>query len=372
MRSKRLFRLLSAGVLVAALPVAALAADEAPPPPAAETYPYIDGELGLEVGVDHVFDSDDDGAEITDLFFEGELAVKFGLTPIFSVNLGVTAESVLDPEPFEDRAFRDIGAYVDTLNLAAELGAFTIFGGKFGPGFGTAWDVTPGIYGADFAEDYEITEQIGVGAAYTFDAGDMGKHTLGANVFFADTSFLSDSLFTSRGRLSRGDGGLTNTGELNNVSVTLDGEAIAALPGLTYHLGYRHLSSDFEDETDEDGYVAGLTHTTEMANGVTLGLTGEIAYFSDFAGSRGDDAVYTTAGLSIAREPWHGELAGTVRKLDFGADDDFTDYLVQVSAGYEFENGIDISLGYANVRAEDVDAHVVGVRLSKAFAFSTR
>lgn len=70
--------------------------------------------------------------------------------------------------------------------------------------------------------------------------------TLGANLFTADTTFLSDSIFTSRGRLARADGGATNTGRLDNFSFTIDGEEIAALPDFSWHLGYRHLQPGSE------------------------------------------------------------------------------------------------------------------------------
>lgn len=135
------------------------AADEAAAP-AEEIFPYVELELETTLGDDFTFRSNDPGAEINDLFPEAALAVKIGLTPIFSINAGLTLEPVRDPEPFEDRVFRDIGLYVDTLNLQADVDNLSLVAGKFGPGFGRAWDNTPGIYGTSFAEDYELSEQI--------------------------------------------------------------------------------------------------------------------------------------------------------------------------------------------------------------------
>jgi hypothetical protein len=278
---------------------------------------------------------------------------------------------VRDIEPFSDRTFGDIGLYVDTLDLEAAVGQATLLAGKFGPSFGTAWDITPGIYGTDFAEDYELSEQIGFGAAYAFDMGDAGTHTLSGAVFFADTTVLSDSVFTRRGRLSVDDGGVGNTERLDNVALALDGADIAALPGFSYNLGYRHLSAGVSEDADEDGFVFGLAKETAFANGVVLGLTGEIAYFSNAGGVAGDDATYGTAGLSLARGPWHGELAGAVRRLDFDGGS-LDDRLVQVSAGYTFDNGFDLSAGYAHVRVEESDYDVFGLRLAKSLDFSTR
>lgn len=343
-------------------------APEAAPP---ETYPYIEGELELELGNDFVFRSTDDGNEINDLFLEGTLGLKIGLTPIFSVNAGLKLEPVEDPQPFEDRHFGDIGLFVETLNLQADIGPASISAGKIGPGFGKAWDVTPGIFGTDLAEDYELSEQVGFSAAYRLETAAMGAHTLGGHVFFADTSALSDSIFTSRGRLSRSDGGAGNTGRLDNVSLTLDGEDMPGLPGFTYTLGYRHLSAGIGDAFDENGFVAGASKETALSSGLVVGLIGELAYFSHHGGTE-DDAVYATSGVSLVSGPWHGELAASLRRFDFAGGGSQSDHLVQVSGGYEFDNGLDLSLGYGLTRDGGTDSHVIGLRLARSFAFSTR
>lgn len=373
--TNRISTLLASALVLGLTAAPAFAADPAAveaPAEAPARYPYVEGTLDLELGDDWVFRSDDPANEINDLYFTGGLGLKFVLTPVFSINAGLTLEAVADPLPFEDRFLGDLGLYVDTLNLQADLGSFTFLAGKFGPGFGTAWDNTPGVFGTVFAEDYELAEQLGFGAAYTFDAGDGGKHTLGANIFYADNTFLSDSVFTRRGRNVVANGGAGNTGALDNVSVTLDGAEIAALPGFSYHLGYRHLSAGIAETADENGFVAGIARETEVSSGLVVTATAELAYFSDAAGVAGDDALYATAGLQLKRGPWHGELAGTLRSIDFAGPTRDRDHIAQASVGYEFENGIDISGGYAHVREAAVDRHVLGLRLTKSFEFSTK
>ena len=349
---------------------AATAADFAESQAEPAAYPYVEGAGEITIGDDFVVSSDDPAGEVNDLFFEGELGPKVFLTPLAAINFGITAESVEDPAPFEDRAFGDIGLYVDTLNLELSNGTTTFLAGKFGAGFGTAWDVTPGVYGTDFAEDYELSEQLGFGLSHAFATG-FGTHTLGANVFAADTSVLSESAFTNRGRLSRFDGGAGNTGRLDNFSITLDGSDMPGLDGVSYHLGYRHLIAGVGDDHDENGFVAGLARETELANGMTLGINGEAAFLHNAFGSA-DDALYLTSGVYLQNGPWHGELAGTIRRLDFGDGGDQSDLLAQVSAGYAFDNGFDVSLGYAYARADKIEAHVVGLRLTKEFEFTTR
>ena len=72
----------------------------------------------------------------------------------------------------------------------------------------------------------------------------------------------------------------------------------------------------------------------------------------------------STSGLSTSyRHTAYSSSAGT------GST---SDHLVQVSAGYGFENGIDVSAGYAHVREADLDYDIIGLRLTKSFEFTSR
>lgn len=359
---------LLASVAIAAclLPASAFAADEVVVDE--DLKPLIEGELEVGLSGDWIFRSDDPTAEIVDLYPEAALAVTFNATQWLAFNLGLTLEPVLDPLPSVDRYFGDVGLYVDTLNVQVELGNLTLVGGKFAPGFGTAWDITPGVYGTEYAGDYELAEMIGFGAAYAFDASGAGTITLGGNVFFVDNSFLSDSAFTRRGRNTVAAGGPGNTGRLDNFSVTLDGSDIPSIEGFSWHLGYVHLSAGLGDISDINGFAAGFAKETELDSGITLGFNGEVAVFDGYNGAN-DDAVYVTGGLSFANGPWHGEAAATMRQVRYFGGGRDNDFMAQVSAGYEFESGIDLSAGYGFFRAGGVDSHALGIRLSKSFEF---
>lgn len=357
----------SAGFLLAAgLSLPAKAQEES-----ADVFPFVEGTLDLEIGNDLTFNSDDPANELNDLFFTGELAVLIGLTEWLSINGGLTLESVLDPLPATDRYFGDLGLYVDTLNVQVDVGNVTIVVGKYGPGFGTAWDVTPGVYGTDFAEDYELAEMIGVGGALTLENMYVGTIVFGANVFFVDTTFLSDSAFTSRGRVMLADGGIGNTEELNNFSFTVDGSDIPGADGLFWHAGFSHLAAGIGDVSDQNGFVFGIGTERELANGIVITVNGEIAYFDGFGGTL-DDATYFTAGLAVANGPWHGEVAGTARTINVAGGPSVDDFIAQISGGYEFENGVDLSAGIATWRDGGVEGQTFGLRLTKSLEFSTR
>ena len=333
-----------------------------------ETFPGITGTLDLELDDDWTIHSDDPLNEINNLYGSAELAVRMGLASWVAINAGATLETVLDGTAGENRAFDDVGLYVDTLNAEFAFASFTLTAGKFGPGFGTAWDNTPGVYGTSFAEDYELSEQIGFGLSTELGATPFGTVVLGGNLFFADTAFLSESAFTNRGRTQLSDGGVGNTETLNNFSLTLDGSEIAGVAGLSWHLAYRHLSAGQGDANDENGFVAGVAHEFETSNSLTVTTTGEVAYFDGYGGAD-DKALYASAGVGLKSGPWHGELAANLRNVDFGAGGSKSDKLVQVSMGYEFENGVDISAALAHVVDTGVDSQYVGLRLTKSLDF---
>lgn len=361
----------SAVVLAVFAANAASAADLGTAVPVAATYPYLEGTLDLELGDNYVFQSDDPSLELNELYLKGELGLTLGLTEIFSINGGLTFEPVRDPRPFRDRTLGDHGLYVDTLNLQADVGQATFLAGKFEPAFGRAWDIAPGVFGTDFAEDYELAEQVGLSGSYAFQTGAWGTQTVTGALFFADRTFLSDSAFTRRGRLGAGDGGAGNTGRLDNFMVSLDGADMPWLPGFSYQIAYRHLSAGLGDVGDEDGFVASVLQEHEFGNRYSLGLLGEAAYFADYGGS-GDDAVYVTAGLQVKKDQWHGELTGTLRHFELAAGGTRADHLLQASGGYEFAGGYDVSLGYGMSRDAGDVSHAVGLRLTKSFEFSTR
>jgi len=334
------------------------------------TYPHVEGEFIWEFQNDYTYKSDDPDAELNDTLGYLELAVSVVLDEQVRFNIGLIGESVLDPGPREDRFFGDFGVYIDTLNAQFNFNENTnVVVGKYAPTFGTAWDVTPGIYGADFAEDYELAEQIGLGFYHTFNGMRFGSVTLGANVFFADTTVLSESAFTNRGKTRLSDGGAGNTEELNNFSITLDGEELPELEGFAWHLGYRHLSAGLGDIADEQGFVAGLTQEVDLGDNKAAIFNLEFATFDNIGGSA-DDADYMTAGLTLVNGQWHADFSGTLRNTDVAGGPDVDDKLFQASIGYTDQHDIDWNVGYKYAEEGGVDSHTIGVFVTKAVEFS--
>lgn len=336
-------------------------------------YPNVSGTFVLELESDTTFDSGDPGAEVTDTYATVETAVDFNLSEIFTVHTDLMLEPVLDADPFEDRFFEDHGGYVQTLHLVVNLGQFTLFGGKINPAFGTAWDgnFTPGIYGTEFAEDYELTERIGVGGSYTYDAGDAGEHVFQAAVFFMDTSALSNSTFTRRGQTSLADGGASNTEDFSSVAVALDGSKIASLPGFSYHVSFRHQEAGEGDVSDETGVAFGAKQEIETQDGLKFALNGEFAIFDNLDGGE-NDALYATAGLNVAKDEWFGATSFTLRNLSGGpAGSNFDDKLFQASIGRELFEHTALAVGYKFTEVEEIESHTIGVLFAYETDFAT-
>lgn len=248
---------------------------------------------------------------------------------------------------------------------------FRVFAGKFNPSFGTAWDLAPGVYGVDIAEDYELAERIGFGGSYTIDGGEAGSHTLTANAFFADTTFLSGSAIHDRGDLEEEDGGISNTEDLSSYSVTLDSESVAGIEGLNTHLGYRNQSEgDADVDLDrETGYVAGANYTFPLCENVDVTALAEWAGIRDSEGGD-DDIDYFTTSLSFALyDNWNVALSHTARNTDVQGGDDVDDHISQISFGYAFDNGITFDVGYNHLEESDIETDTVGALVGYVFEF---
>ncbi len=353
----------SAGVLTCSVMSGAKADENTPEP-----LPLIEGSLLIEVENDLRFKSDDPSTEIDDLFTTSELALTFNLSRLVSVHTLLILEPVFDPMPFDDRFLEDHGAYAEELFLQVAFDSIRIYAGKFDAPFGQAWDVTPGIYGVDFAEDYELAERLGGG--FEIGLGDMysGTHTVSASVFFADTTRLSRSLFNNRGQTSVGDSGPSNTKSIDSFSVAIDGGEIPGLENYTYHIGLRHQSPGRGDVSNELGMVANVQGAFDLANGAALEGIIEAA-FLNHADTGPDDLFYLTIGGVYSYGPWALSASYTLRDVNVSGGSNFSDHLLQFALGYQLLEGLTIDAGYKFAEEGGIDDHTFGLLLAYELDF---
>ena len=286
----------------------------------------------VEVGIEAIRNTDDPDDEVTDIFLSGELEAEVALGERITAFADLTFESVTDAE--QSRTFQDIGLYVGEIGFSIDLDPVTLNVGKISPAFGSAWDTAPGYFGADFAEDYELEEQIGAIVEV-----DLGDGMLGMSVFYADDTRLSDSWGTHRGRNNTNAGGAGNTGKLNNVALQYDHEFDAT----TVHVGARFLSRGEGDDKDERGVVLGLTHGFSD----DIEVIAEVAQFDGWEGTA-ESAFFATIGASLVYGPFMFSAALSRRDVTSAP----MDHLMAFGLDYAFENGVTLSTGYA-VKTED-------------------
>ncbi|MEH6525365.1 MAG: hypothetical protein V7723_04780 [Sneathiella sp.] len=327
------------------------------------SYPKFSGFLDIELEDDWVYKSEDESQELNDLYPTITLGATLEFTKEFSFNFEGTAEPVEAAE--ENRAFEDQGYYVGVLTANYETDQFSVYGGKFTPNFGIAWYATPGLFGTDINEDYELAEMLGFGGSVNFDAA--GEHTVSASIFSLDTSFLSDSFGTSRGPLLQSDGGATNTEDLSNFALALDGQ-FNAVEGFSYHAGFSALNNGIDGDKTQLGYVVGVQYELPISENFLLLPLAEIAYFDNADAIDGNTAKYATIGLGLNYDQWFGSATYQRRDTEIsGVDND--DYIAAFSVGYAFDIGIEIMAGWGVAEEESVRRETLGLYAYYGFEF---
>ncbi|WP_373087233.1 hypothetical protein [Sneathiella sp.] len=327
------------------------------------SYPNVSGELSIEIENDWTYKSDDPDAEINDLYPTIVLGTAFTFSKKFSVNLEATLEPVEDAT--SDRAFEDLGGYLNIITANYDSDNFGVYAGKFTPNFGIAWDAAPGIYGVDLNEDYEFSEMIGFGGYVGFHAG--GEQTISASTFFQDTTFLSNSIGTQRGPLNVSDGGPTNTDSLSSYALALDG-GIDGLAGFLYHAGFTSLASGEDGNSRQYGYVASAEYAFTVNEDITIAPIVEYAYFENAGGIDDDTAAYLTAGAALNYQKWVLSSTYQQRNTETGGVDT-DDYVVDVTVGYLFDMGLGVAAAWRVAEEDNVDSRGLGLLVSYAIDF---
>lgn len=326
---------------------------------AQESYPSFSADFVFEVQSDQTFSSTDPAAEINNTFATFEAALQLSIASGASINASLVFEPVIDP--VDDSFFEDHGLYVEELYFAYEVEGVTLTLGKFNPAFGEAWDTAPGLYGVDFAEDYELTERLGAGIAIPFDAFD-GEHELSLAIFAADTTALSDSVIQNRGLTRSNSGGVSNTQSPESAALAIAG----GIGDTGYNVGLQYQSKGDGDTDDQFGFVVGVNQAIPFSEDSGAEVLAEIAYFPNSDGGP-DSALFGTLGAAVPVGPV--TLSGVYSVRD--VDNVPTDHLGTVSAEMELVDGLTAGLGYRFGREGGETSHTVGALLVYEIGFST-
>ena len=316
--------------------------------------PGLWADVSVEFETEYTFLAQDPELELSDTFATVESEFGFAFDDKNGLRASLTLEPVTDPE--SDRIFEDFGLYAEEVYVYGTLGKLEVIAGKFNPWFDLATDYAPGLYGDDLAGDYELTERLGGAISVPFEVADA-QHSLTVSAFMADRTPLSDSLFTSRGRIDAADGGPSNTDYPQSVTAALTGRSGSTI----YNLAARYQAAGAADEKDETGIVAGIAHEALIAGTETL-LFGEIGHFKNFDGES-DPVTFAT----FATEVGLGAVALTAALGLADAHEAPARHLATASLEVELADDLTAEAGYRFLHDDGIASHTVSFLLTFQF-----
>jgi hypothetical protein len=344
-----------------------------------DALPLLEIEGSVALGHETIIPDDAASARVSEAFADLEAEIAVHLAPTARLGAVLAFEPVTDPAPGEDRFFEDHGVFVEELYAGLDIGRAALQLGKIAPTFGWAADDAPGLYGGEIPGEYELVEQLGANARISLSetagvAPDTTvEHALHLALFAADTTFLSDSLFTSRGDLDVSDGGVGNTGFPQSLAVAYTMQVRDAedeLAGPSFQAAMRRLAPGSGDAHAEWGWVAAFEDRRALGRGFQLSPIAEAAYFVHAEGEA-DPAWAVTLGAELAKGRWL--MSSTWGMRETLSDGSEPDYAVTADLGRLFEvpglGELRADIAYAFARDEDGRQHFIGVEIEREFGF---
>ena len=322
----------------------------------------ISGELSFEIQTDRIVSAE---RAFTDTHMDTESSLGVAFTRRITLNAGLAFDEVepVDEEstgPSGSRLFENSGLYVQQLYLEWSNDAWSVHAGKFDPAFGIEWGSASGLYGDDFAGDYEITEQTGAGVKVPLAGKGEGAVSLSIDAFMVDRSGLASCMVTRCVHPRRLEGGAGNTSWPRSFSVTVGAGTLPALGGLGVQAGFLRRAGGDGDPDDELGVALALTHAFALDGGAVVRWTVEGARLNHFEAGA-DDVTFLTAGLAWQRNRWNVAIAGAMRNHGTNQVEDTRDTLLQLSAEYAFEPGLSVEIGWRGGRGDVADQTIGAV-----------
>lgn len=347
-----------------------------------EQYPNVSGSVLFQVLADRAV-SKKDGVPANNAFIYIEPNIGISFNQNWSVktdwrlqpNKVLTTRDGTYPERYrtflsKDRGFQtsDMGLIIEELKLQFENEDMKFVAGKFDPTFGTAHNKSKriGVFTSQFTEDYNLREKLG--AAVTALLEDS---KLSFNTFFNDTTGLSESGISNRGRASRSNGLAGNTGTLSSYSVAMDGGNLFGEKNWFYNFGYRSLGADKLENTErEKGYVIGSEYLYKTGNQSSIIPFVEIVRINSFTGAKDRNATYTTLALIGKYSNWTGSVSRLSRNIKASGEiPSFSDHQMQFTVGYKFTDNFTLDISRANIKEGGYNASLFGLTMSYLYKF---
>ena len=263
----------------------------------------------------------------------------------------------------------DYGLVVEELKGNYKNEDMNVFFGKFNASFGEAWKKNRriGVFTTDFTEDYELREKLGAGVSALVEETDT---VITFNLFFNDTTALSNSAINKRGRNKSSNNIAGNNNNLSSYSITASGNSFWSIENLHYNFGYSDLDVDSgAGFSNQKGYLAGLEYKIPLNGQISLSPFFEIAKINNFNGIAGKNILYTTAALKLNYSNWQLGVSNVTRDISGSGASNYNDSQMQYFVGYKFKKGISLDVSHMDIKESGKKAKIVGVATSYTYKF---
>ena len=358
---------------------------------------YIHG--GFKVHFDTITEAHEKKEEVDEAYTHSHLQIGYNLNKNLSLLTDIKIEGESGGHSHggaaatvpEDKFFEDHKLFINKLILSYSTDSgITLYGGKFNPSVGLDYHIFPGIWGYQKAEEYAIVERLGYGIALKQNFEDLGTHKLDVSTFFKDTTSLSNSVITDRGKTKKSDGGVSNTQDFSSYSISLEGKNFFSLSnnfvdGLSYKLGHakqskatKNLGSNSANSSaindnsaltnDEKRSSISIMHKSLIAPNLSMRILTEFMKIEHLTGEDGHDRDYMTTGLDLYYKKFN--VGGTyTQETNEAAEEDeaIDDKVYQVSVGYLVNNNLHFHVGYKKADEENEIKHTLGAMIQYYF-----
>jgi hypothetical protein len=318
--------------------------------------------------------------DTTDFYPDIQSSFYVRFSPNDQIRLSTELNPINPPGAGEKRTFGDIGMVVNELNYYALTRHTQLQVGKLQVPFGRAMDAAPGLYTNDFVSTYDLGGVLGATYAYRWFGQRLGMLQGGVNLYTADTTELSRPFFRSGGRAQRADGGPANTGKLDSYALTVNWDAIRALPFLELQAGYmRNRAGPAQPDTgpaDDEvirivsaRYIWAPDSSTDLDT-TLRGRYVDVVPLLEYAAVQNEDAVagndtrYLTTSVTIDYGRWVVGATRTDKRRPWAPGAGRHDYLNELSCGYRVTGQLTVALSVGSQSRGGQGSNLVGFALT--------
>ena len=168
---------------------------------------------------------------------------------------------------------------------------------------------------------------------------------------------------------TKADGGLANTEDLSSYAASLGGQNVFS-KGLSYRIGYAQQAAAIGNEDDESRYSVSLGYKHQFTEDLNADFISEHMHIDHLTGEAAHDRAYTTAALQLNYQGWNVGGSYTYIMNDAGETDEAKDgNIMQVSTGYNFDNGLGVHVGYQRKNEEREVTERLGAMVQYSYNF---